>query len=855
MHAGGGPRPFAVGGPPAFGSVRASAPAYAAGAPPLYQGGKDPSAAVRQPLLDGHGPAPPPLGGQYPAAGAYDAAADDGCQFLEVVPSPGSAAGGLNVFALPRPTDSPDVAPSTGAANCDARFVRMTTNVMPNSESLRRRWHPPLGAVIHPLAKMPHGEDVPVANPGGGGIVRCRRCRTYVNPYVEFTDAGRRWKCNVCGLLNEVPADYFCPLDPSGRRRDAEERPELAKGSVEFIASAEYMVRPPMPPVYFFLIDVSFFSVVSGMLQVTVDTIKACLKKLPGDSRTQIGFLAVDSSLHFFNLKASLSQPQLMVVADLEEPFLPLPDDLLVNLSESQGVVDTLLDSMPAIYAANTNPDSALGPAIKAAYLILSQLGGKLIIFQSTLPSLGPGRLKLRGEDARVYGTDREHILRTAEDPFYKQMAADLSRVQICVDVFAFSDHYSDIASLGTLARYTGGQVNHYPGFRIGRDGDKFSREFARVLVRETGWEAVMRIRCGKGLKISSFHGHFFIRSTDLLAMPAVDCDKAFAIQFSHEETLLTTPTVYLQAALLYGRATLLMSQNGQVYTSSSGERRIRVHTMAIPVVADLGEMYRAADAAAITAVMSKLAIERCLTSRLEDARQMVQTKCIQALREYRGLRHPRYSNRGGVLLFPESLKLYPLFSLALCKTPVLRGGFQEVLIDERSAALFEMMNMPVHRLLKYLYPSFMRIDDMDADCGKVIDGSVKLPRVLPLISKLLDGAGAYLLDDGLRILLWLGRELPPQFQERLLGPAAGIPNLSQVPVIPQDNPLSRQVFAITEELRRENPVYQQVMAIRQGESSRELLLYHNMVEDRSAAGLSYEEFMRHVYNQVQARA
>lgn len=42
------------------------------------------------------------------------------------------------------------------------------------------------------------------------------------------------------------------------------------------------------------------------------------------------------------------------------------------------------------------------------------------------------------------------------------------------------------------------------------------------------------------------------LRSTDLLALPAVDCDKAFAMQISYEETLLTTQTVYFQVALLY---------------------------------------------------------------------------------------------------------------------------------------------------------------------------------------------------------------------------------------------------------------------------------------------------------------
>lgn len=65
-----------------------------------------------------------------------------------------------------------------------------------------------------------------------------------------------------------VPVEYFCPLDENGRRRDADERPELSCGSVEFVAPTEYMVRPPMPPVYFFLIDVSVSAVKSGMLKV-----------------------------------------------------------------------------------------------------------------------------------------------------------------------------------------------------------------------------------------------------------------------------------------------------------------------------------------------------------------------------------------------------------------------------------------------------------------------------------------------------------------------------------------------------------------------------------------------------------
>jgi len=48
-----------------------------------------------------------------------------------------------------------------------------------------------------------------------------------------------------------------------------------------------------------------------------------------------------------------------------------------------------------------------------------------------------------------------------------------------------------------------------------------------------------MRIRCSRGLRISSFHGHFFNRSTDLLALPTCDPDKTFAVQIAHEETMV----------------------------------------------------------------------------------------------------------------------------------------------------------------------------------------------------------------------------------------------------------------------------------------------------------------------------
>lgn len=94
-------------------------------------------------------------------------------------------------------------------------------------------------------------------------------------------------------MLNDVPNSYFSHLDQNGQRRDKDTRPELSRCSVEFVAPSDYMVRPPQPPVYFFVIDVSSMASSSGMLTSCCKAIKDSLDRLPGLPRTQIGIYII----------------------------------------------------------------------------------------------------------------------------------------------------------------------------------------------------------------------------------------------------------------------------------------------------------------------------------------------------------------------------------------------------------------------------------------------------------------------------------------------------------------------------------------------------------------------------------
>ncbi|KAI7733415.1 hypothetical protein M8C21_023281 [Ambrosia artemisiifolia] len=120
-----------------------------------------------------------------------------------------------------------------------------------------------LALLIHPLA-LPHPSEEPIqfdtsqiVDFGECGPVRYSCCKGYINPFMKFVDQGRRF-------IYETPRDYQCNLGTDGRRRDADDRPELCSGMVEFLATREFMVHDQLPTVFFFLIDVSMNAVQTG---------------------------------------------------------------------------------------------------------------------------------------------------------------------------------------------------------------------------------------------------------------------------------------------------------------------------------------------------------------------------------------------------------------------------------------------------------------------------------------------------------------------------------------------------------------------------------------------------------------
>ncbi|XP_040005890.1 protein transport protein Sec24A [Xiphias gladius] len=729
----------------------------------------------------------------------------------------------------PIPAPTPCLPQDLQKINCNPEVFRCTLTSIPQTQSLLNKAKMPLGLLLHPFKDL---SQLPVVT--SSTIVRCRSCRTYINPFVSFLDQ-RRWKCNLCYRVNDVPEEFM--YNPVSRSYgEPHKRPEVQNATIEFIAPSEYMLRPPQPAVYLFVLDVSHNAVETGYLNVFCQSLLDNINALPGDSRTKVGFITFDSTIHFYNLQEGLSQPQMLIVSDIEDIFLPTPDSLLVNLNECKELVQDLLKSLPNLFEKTMETQSALGSALQAAFKLLSPTGGRMSVFQTQLPNLGVGALQSREDpNQRASAKDIQHLSPATD--FYKKLALDCSGQQVAVDLFLLSAQYCDLASLGCISRYSAGSVYYYPSYHHQHNPaqvERFQKDLKRYLTRKIGFEAVMRIRCTKGLSIHTFHGNFFVRSTDLLSLPNVNPDAGFAVQMSIEENLDDMQVVSFQAALLY--------------TSSKGERRIRVHTLCLPVVNSLSDIFAGADVQAITGLLACMAVDRSMTASLSDARDAMTNAAIDSLSSYR---QSVLTVQQPGLLAPACLRLFPLYILALLKQKAFRTG-TSTRLDDRVFAMCQLKYQPLAYTMLMIHPALYRIDDLtDEGALNINERTIPQPRVLQLSVEKLSREGAFLMDAGIVMYLWVGRNCNPNFLTQVLG----VPSYAVVPdnlyLLPElDTAESQRTRAFIGWLRDQRPFFPSLHVIRD-ESQLKASFMQNMIEDRTESALSYYEFLLHLQQQI----
>lgn len=202
--------------------------------------------------------------------------------------------------------------------NASPKFTRLTMNSIPSSSEALHSTGLPLGLLLQPLASLQPGElEIPVLDFGDSGPPRCHRCRAYINPFMVFRSGGNKFVCNMCNYANDVPPEYFAAITPQGARVDREQRPELMRGTVEFLVPKEYWSKEPVGLRWLFLIDVGQEAFNKGYLEAFCEGILSALyggeeqleedgspkRRIPEGAK--VGFVTFDKDIHFYNMNVS----------------------------------------------------------------------------------------------------------------------------------------------------------------------------------------------------------------------------------------------------------------------------------------------------------------------------------------------------------------------------------------------------------------------------------------------------------------------------------------------------------------------------------------------------------------------
>lgn len=683
------------------------------------------------------------------------------------------------------------------------KHMRSTMYNVPETEALRRQTHLPVAVTIRPFAPLAASEEpVPVVDmahlghttatdPFDVGPPRCNRCRTYINPAMAHTSLGA-FTCNVCQFPNNhVPVEYVSVVDPTlGQRLDRQLRPELHKGVYDIVVPLYYNVggadATPAPLHHVFLVDVSHHSVMKQLPVLMADAIRAAIYGYADDlgtapvavaPRVRFAIMLFDKNIHLYNLAPELETAQVVVAGDLDDPFIPFHHGLFADPEESRTIIEDALAHMEQLGSGTglRDPEPCFAVAVRTAAMALDRVGGgKITAVLSTIPSWGPGGSKLK--ENRSVGrsplAEAEKKLYAADNEYYQVLAKDLVAQNVCVDVFVVAATMVDIANIGWLASVTGGTVAKWANFVFERDGRALTSQIVNSVNRCTGYQGQLKLRCSNGLQVAQYYG-FSSNNTGAViglgaslqdpTIPVLSEDQTFTVLLEYDGTLNTKYDCHFQAALLY--------------TDPQGVRKVRVINLVLAVTERLLDVFNFVDQDAVVTTVVRDTLSFVGKEPVAELRNSASEKLVQIFSLYRAMSEQNNNMNATLtnqLIFPDSLKHLPAYFLALMKSKALRDS-SAVSADARLCDVYQLLSMPIERLVYHLYPALVELHSLQDDEGFVVDDAtntdsfIKLPEYKPLTSTRLEH-GVYLLCNGSTVFVWVHPESNKLLLQDLFG-------------------------------------------------------------------------------------
>jgi len=285
--------------------------------------------------------------------------------------------------------------------------------------------------------------------------------------------------------------------------------------------------------------------------------------------------------------------------------------------------------------------------------------------------------------------------------------------------------------------------------------------------------------------------------------------------------------------------------QAALLYTTTSGQRRVRCINTVASVSEAARESMKFVDQDAVLSILAKEAASKVPDRSLKEVRQNIQEKTIDILSGYR--KHFTGGHPPSQLVLPEHLKEFGMYVLGLIKSRALKGGREPS--DRRITELRMLKSMPPAELSLYLYPRIIALHTLDPSEGFADEnGRLKMPQAIRASFGHIEEGGAYLIDNGQVLLLWLHQQVSPNLLEDLFGEGCDSlqaldPNLSALPVLETHlNAQTRNILLHLEEQRGSKGLA--IQLARQGLDGAEFEFARLLYEDRNGETMSYVDWL-----------
>jgi protein transport protein SEC24 len=719
--------------------------------------------------------------------------------------------------------------------------MRATTNMVlipPVSQSFGPSI--PLAVECRPFADIAEGEySVPLIRRKDGPL-RCDRCGSYANAFVHFRTSS--FVCNICGFSSVLAQGEEC-VAQDGVRGDVDHRPELHRGTVDYIAPDEYETSSKNPPATLFVLETTQYAAVTGVLEQVVASLRDLLA---GSAYETFGLVTFDYELNFYSFLREDSEDCVRVVSmgDVEDPFVPLHHSEMLVSSQHPGWA-MALDAVLARAQVNSTNISGVcvgNTAIRCAIDALAARGtGQVVLLHMSQPNAGVAPLETRDTMLRHY--DKQAYV-PHQSSFYTELLTDATQAGIAVHslIAPHANSSLDVVSMGYLAQMTGGEQHLFSDYNAQRDGVVLHENLRRILTRDAAYGCWFKVRCSRGVGLKRVFAPWapdIQKGEDKFEVASFDGDHTVVCHFDHGD-LSGIKNAFVQVVILY--------------TALSGKRLLRVQTLHLHVTSSANNEFRYADTASVCAHMVRKAAEAVLQRK--SPRQELTDECVSMLYTYRARCTTQHSN--GQLVLPEALKVLPLFLSALFKTAAFREK-SDVRIAEAITQLRAILRMPSEVLLPYLYPCIFSLSNMPLKMAHSPawnnEPLVSLPATLPATSSRVTSANIHLLETGHMLFLWVGEDV----HASVINDAFGVWNVEHIDpyaeLDPNEERLSGRIMVAVEEIRaRRRPGPFLPLRIVLPNTMDEGRLFAWLCEDGIAGEQPYADYLCDIHTAIQQK-